>query len=173
MNAVICITAQNSFAPDGRVSYLTTNTIFVLQWHKRAVVDGMRVRWVGSLHSLLHNCVEKLTQHIFYLMLLTSNLMRFFWVWREYICNKNALSKTVTVEINISCVLYIMVLRGDSQCSLLQCYKIAVLTHFILSLFNRTTEKEVLSIWGRRWGALRVVNFFREVIGYICHFEVM
>ena len=115
---------------------------------------------------------QKSWPNMFFIYVIDLKSHEVFWIWKECICNKNTLSKTVIVEINISCVLYIMVLRGDSQCSLPQCYKIAVLTHFILSLFNRTTEK-VLSIWGRRWGAFQVVNFFREVIGYICHFEVM
>ena len=155
MNAVICITAQNSFAPDGRVSYLTTSIIFVLQWHIRAVVARMRVRWVGSPHSLLYYCAEMLTQQIFFNVIdLKSNEV--FLVWMKYICNKNTLSKTVIVEINISCVLYVMVLRSDSQCSLPHCYKNAILTHFMLSLGegNGTPTPVLLPGKSHGWGSL-------------------
>ena len=167
MNAVICITAQNSFAPDGRVSYLTTSIIFVLQWHIRAVVARMRVWWVGSPHSLLYYCAEKLTQQIFFNVTdLKSN--EFFLVWMEYICNKNTLSKTVIVEINISCVLYIMVLRSDSQCSLPHSYKNVILTGLCLVLEKAMAPHSSTLAWKIPWvgepgrlqsmGSLRVLH---------------
>lgn len=69
---------------------------------------------------------------------------------RENIFNNNILSKTIIVEINISYVLYITVLKDESQLNRLpQCYKNVILTHFFFPiLLNRTKQMEVLSVRG-------------------------